>query len=129
MEMGVAHPRLGADSAGLQFLITVVLWHDLISCISVDRIPRLPYVSWLTSSDLRMEDITGCRDWVMQAIGDIATLRDWKEKQKLTGQLSVLQLATKARHIEESLSDGLDTSEVRRAAPAIRRHQPVLKSH
>ncbi|PIA88916.1 hypothetical protein CB0940_06750 [Cercospora beticola] len=92
MELGIVNPRLAADSAGLQFLITAVLWLDLISY-------------------LRMEDITGCRDWVMQAIGDIATLRDWKEKQKLTGRLSVLQLATKARPIEESLNVGLDTSE------------------
>lgn len=58
----------------LSFLVTVILWFDLLSCASTGSAPRLPYRSLLDEDIVDMSTTMGVRNGVMRAIGDIATL-------------------------------------------------------
>lgn len=105
-----AQPAFITDlsGAGIGFLLVDILWFDLFACISGDRVPGLPYESWLTTPGFNTADVMGCDNCVMQAIGDIAMLRQWKEGQEADGTLSILQLASKARAIEGGIQQDVN---------------------
>lgn len=54
-----------------------------------------------------MEDLIGCRNWVMLSIGDLAVLDEWKQSKEKEGALSVRELAMKSLEIEARLEHGL----------------------
>ncbi|EWG54322.1 hypothetical protein FVEG_12565 [Fusarium verticillioides 7600] len=97
-------PQLQAD---FSFLIAEALWHDILACATTRRVPRIPYRKWLEGSDLAMEDLMGCYNWVMIAIGDLAHLQAWKKDMKQKGALSVPELVRRGQRIEKRLQDGI----------------------
>ncbi|CAI6091489.1 unnamed protein product [Clonostachys chloroleuca] len=107
-----AQPAFITDlsGAGIGFLLVDILWFDLFACISGDRVPGLPYESWLTTPGFNTADVMGCDNCVMQAIGDIAMLRQWKAGQEADGTLSILQLASKARAIEGGIQQDISST-------------------
>ena len=84
-----------------------MLWIDLFACISTGKPPHLPYQEWLGTPGLHMEDLIGCRNWVMLLIGDLAVLNEWKQSKEKEGALSVRELAMKSLEIEAHLEHGL----------------------
>lgn len=101
------------NDTGLDILLVHALWFDLLACLSVDRVPHLPYEHWLKIPGFNMADVIGFENWVAQAMGDIAVLRQWKEDQQSSGSLSIFQLASKAREIQCTLEQGVKRLEVR----------------
>ncbi|KAF5603986.1 C6 zink-finger PRO1A [Fusarium pseudocircinatum] len=97
-------PQLQGD---FNFLIAEALWHDILACATTGRIPRTPYRQWLEGSRLAMEDLMGCYNWVMIAIGDLAHLQAWKKDKKQKGTLSVPELVRRGQAIEKRLQDGI----------------------
>ncbi|KAI9151317.1 Trichothecene biosynthesis transcription regulator TRI10 [Paramyrothecium foliicola] len=106
------YPSEDTNMVGLGFLFVDVLWFDLFACVSVERVPRLPYRSWLDVPGFNMADIMGCQNWVMHAIGDIAVLRDWKANRQMDGDLSVFELARRGQQIQSQLEEGLKDLEI-----------------
>ena len=95
------------ESAALPFLIAVVLWFDLLSCASTGLAPRLPYRELIEKRGVNLEDVLGCKSWVMLAIGDLASLNAWKRNARQDGSLSTRELLERSSIIERNLEQGL----------------------
>jgi C6 transcription factor Pro1 len=50
----------------------------------------------------------GCKNWVMLLIMEIAMLDDWKKTRQKSGNLSLRELTSKAAHIEDRLTAGMN---------------------
>lgn len=127
------HPGSEDDIAlhGLRFLMVKTLWIDLFACISTGKPPHLPYQQWLSIPGLYMEDLIGCRNWVMLSIGDLAVLEEWKLSKEQEGALSVRELAMKSLEIETHLEHGLadlDLREVKLRSLAFHQGNNLLTS-
>ncbi|KAF9636629.1 hypothetical protein BFW01_g7525 [Lasiodiplodia theobromae] len=98
----------GVDAA-LAFHAPVLLWMDILSCIATCQKPQLPYDDWLSSShDIDLAQIMGCQNWAMKAIGDLATLQEWKMESLTSGTFRVEEFTTKAQWIENELENGIE---------------------
>lgn len=109
------------ESAALPFLVTCVLWFDLVSCVSTGTSPRLPYKKLLAMEVIDLETVMGCANWAMLAIGDLASLNAWKKNAfsqpfRSSGGISSnrtfkgrSELVARSREIEKRLEDGLST--------------------
>ncbi|KAJ4003113.1 hypothetical protein NW752_011711 [Fusarium irregulare] len=96
--------------AAIEFHIPVLLWMDLLACVATQEKPKLPYDEWLgPSCTFHLEDIMGCHNSVMKAIGDLAVLSQW-ELHSLTGDLDLDEFNLRARQIENSLENAMDTT-------------------
>ncbi|KAF5685410.1 C6 transcription factor [Fusarium denticulatum] len=97
-------PQLQGD---FNFLIAEAVWHDILACATTGRVPRIPYRKWLEGSGLAMDDLMGCYNWVMIAIGDLAHLQAWKRDMKQKGILGIPELVRRGQSIEKRLQDGI----------------------
>ncbi|KAF4968611.1 hypothetical protein FSARC_4035 [Fusarium sarcochroum] len=73
------------------FLFCAVLWFDILGCTSTGVQPRMPYQSWLNSERIDMASVLGCENWVMEVIGDLATVdasQGWLSPAESHGLLS-----------------------------------------
>lgn len=93
---------------GLEFLVTNVLWFDILACVSTGTAPQIPYKCWLGVDGVDTANLMGCHNWVLPAIGDIASLKQWKDENELKGLLSVRELASRAHEIELHLEKGIE---------------------
>lgn len=94
--------------AAIEFHIPVLLWMDLLACVATQEKPKLPYDEWLgPSCTFHLEDIMGCHNSVMKAIGDLAVLSQW-ELHSLTADLDLDEFNLRARQIENSLENAMD---------------------
>lgn len=91
----------------LSFLITTIMWFDLLACASTGKAPRMPYKVLLDENIVDMSNYMGAQNWVMRAIGDIATLDAWKHNVKDDGATSHSELASRGQVIEQQLERGL----------------------
>lgn len=101
--------RPNGVNATLAFHAPVLLWMDLLSCVSTGRKPQLPYDVWLSRGDeFNLASIMGCQNWAMKAIGDLATLNEWKRESLAADTFQVGDLMTKGQMIEDDLEDGIE---------------------
>ncbi|KAJ5604669.1 hypothetical protein N7510_009823 [Penicillium lagena] len=91
----------------LSFFLTVLLWFDLLSCVSTETTPRLPYRRLLDDGIVNMESVMGCTNRVMRAIGDLANLSSWKCRAKELQVLNTRELLLRSLEIEKQLEEGL----------------------
>lgn len=95
-----------------------VLWFDILACISTGRAPQLPYKCWLDVDGLDTANLMGCQSWILAVIGDIASLKQWKDENRSKGSLSVRELASRAHGMEVHLEKGIEridaTTEVKK---------------
>lgn len=111
------------DQASLRFSVAFIVFFDTIAATSLERPPRLLsfHRDLLTEPDeetkrswpendkeyrlphIDMNEFVGLQNWIVLAIGEIATLDAWKKEKKRNGSLSVSQLVLRASVIEESL--------------------------
>ncbi|KAK5053347.1 hypothetical protein LTR84_002321 [Exophiala bonariae] len=102
----------GPERAAFPFLVAVVLWFDLLSCASTGEAPRLAYQALLHDYPIKLEDVVGCQNWAMVAIGDLAILDLWKKQAEQDGNLSEADMLLRTQSIQEKLEDGLNTLEL-----------------
>ena len=96
--------------AAIEFHILVLLWMDLLSCVATQERPKLPYDKWLgPDCTFQLGDIMGCHNSVMKAIGDLAVFNQWK-LNFVTGDLGHSEFNPRARQIEDSLENAMDTT-------------------
>ncbi|KEF57489.1 uncharacterized protein A1O9_05406 [Exophiala aquamarina CBS 119918] len=104
-------PSPRPEREALPFLVAVVLWFDLLSCVSTGSTPRLAYEALLHDYHIKLEDVVGCQNWAMVAIGDLAILDVWKKQALLADDLSDQELLIRSQSVRESLEKGLATLE------------------
>lgn len=96
---------LSWQGTALSFLVTVILWFDLLSCASTNRPPRLPYRELIDNNMVDMSTTMGVQNTVMRAIGDIATLSASDEFGHRRTKTDILN---KCHEIENDLRRALD---------------------
>jgi hypothetical protein len=56
---------------------------------------------------IRIDQIVGCRNWVMSAILDVSMLDKWKQEEQDNHQLSLKELTHRAMSVESVLENGI----------------------
>jgi hypothetical protein len=98
---GATNLRQGRRRA-LSFLMAQVLWFELLASASTGLRPRMPYRTWLNSGCVDMTDVMGCENWIMEVIGDLATL----DAQRTCLELD--EFGESRRSAERCLLDGIE---------------------
>ena len=98
---GATNLRQGRRRA-LSFLMAQVLWFELLASASTGLRPRMPYRTWLNSGCVEMTDVMGCENWIMEVIGDLATL----DAQRTC--LEVNEFEESRKSAERCLLDGIE---------------------
>jgi hypothetical protein len=88
-------------------LAAVVLWFDILSCISTAHEPKMPYKSWLGNNEIDLSQMMGCQNWAMEEIANLACLDFWKLTARQSRTLSMQQLVIRGQEIETRLENGL----------------------
>lgn len=101
----------------LGFFVAQVLWYELLACASIGTEPRMPYRIWLDADCINMVNLMGCEHWVLEVIGDIASL------DAMTAQLHDEQIFETITGCEHELRRGIDAVKAKQAA-----HQPRSNS-
>lgn len=79
-----------------------VLWFELLASASTGLRPRMPYRTWLNSDCVDMTDVMGCENWIMEVIGDLATLDAQRTRLELD------EFEESRRSAERCLLDGIE---------------------
>jgi len=92
----------------------------VISCASTGLLPCLTsdYRSWFRGDTIDIEGISGCEDWVIEIISEVATLRRWKLQNQASHTLNISELVHKGDRLENKLKQGLFHLENQRWAGA-----------
>ncbi|RDW73543.1 hypothetical protein BP6252_07450 [Coleophoma cylindrospora] len=94
----------------LRFLGGTIIWLDIISSITAGTAPHLlPFHSTTIASDsqTKLEDIMGCKNWVMLQIGRIAALHQHKVQALERDEFAMTEIMQAADNINQSLQCGL----------------------
>ncbi|KAN0095386.1 Fungal specific transcription factor domain containing protein [Hyaloscypha variabilis] len=117
------------DEVLLKFLVTVFVWIDTVSCVSLGSRPFLAdhHETLLGGPNppLRLDKIAGIRNWALISIGKIASLDAWKRNSQSNGTLSIIELAKRATKLEIELKQAFDEFMKNRKQPTIR-DRPAL---
>lgn len=101
-----------ANDVAAKFLSAVLVWFDILSCVSTGSRPVLHeyHESLLTAPDplIELDQVMGCNNEVMMLISRVATLEAWKRECREEGKLSNAKLVMKAAGIEEELENTIE---------------------
>lgn len=108
-----------ADQSALVFFVSLLLFVDIIASTSLSTPPALQtyHHSILSSNSekeclVRLENVVGCQDWALVAIGNISALCAWKRGAKENGNFSVVNLVNLAGPISQALEEGLTSLDI-----------------
>jgi hypothetical protein len=120
-EMGMKRPW-STSQAACRFFTANLLYTDVLSSVTLACPPRLySYQNTIMPScnttqwspctmgegPLRMEEFRGLHNWVLQVIGDIASLHAWKKSQSLAGSLSINELLSRGTILMDAIKGGI----------------------
>ncbi|KAF4172531.1 hypothetical protein CNMCM8694_001044 [Aspergillus lentulus] len=88
--------------AARRFLICNLLWFDLLACVAREAPPKMAYREWLALEGMDISCVTGCQNWAMIAIGDIATLS--ARADSMESELFNAKAMEINRHIMENMA-------------------------
>lgn len=94
----------------LSFLTNVLAVFGILSCISIG--PSSPFTAYQYLMDdhaglIQIDQIVGCRNWVISAILDVGMLDKWKREEQDNHRLSLKELSRRAMSIEGVLENGI----------------------
>lgn len=98
------------EVACFRFLSGILVWLDILSCVTTGKMPRLlafHHAIISPESPTKLETIIGCKNWVVVQIGKIAALHEWKMMGLVHGMLKAEDLEEKAVQIRKVIEDGL----------------------
>jgi hypothetical protein len=97
------------DDAAIRFLLGSFISFDIISCASTrsSSFLKLDHKLTLERAGIRLEILTGCRNWAMILIFEISLLDDWKREAEKAHKLSIVELAKRGGQIEKRLQEKL----------------------
>ncbi|RFU73698.1 c6 transcription factor [Trichoderma arundinaceum] len=120
-EMGMKRPW-STSQAACRFFTANLLYIDVLSSVTLGCPPRLynyqnaiipscKTTEWspctMGEGPLRMEEFRGLHNWVLQVIGDIASLHSWKKQQSLAGSLSINELLSRGQVLIDAIKGGI----------------------
>lgn len=94
-------PLLNGIDLAQRFLVTKVIWLDVLASTATGTAPRTNYRGWLDLAEIDMSRVMGCQSWAMLAIGDLSTLAFQEVEPDAEPDYARL------REIERRLEDGL----------------------
>ncbi|KAF5240027.1 hypothetical protein FAUST_4611 [Fusarium austroamericanum] len=112
-------PVWNTEQAALRFFFAILLQADVISCTTLQTVPRLRKyypnlicheygdASTDTQSLLRMEEYMGCEGWALVNIAEIAALEFWKRGEQENGTFEAHHLTSRGDQIDRALQDSL----------------------
>lgn len=124
-EMGLRRPW-STNQAAFRFFTANLVHMDVMSSIALERPPRLrEYQDAIipgcfskrlrqdaqTAGPLFMDDFVGLNNWIIQMIGDVASLHAWKKEQRAAGTLSVDDLVSRSEVLANTITVSLSTLE------------------
>ena len=96
----------------MEFFSSIIIYHDILACVSTGLRPQYADICAAALGDdhskVQLQNIMGCRNWVMVSIREIAVLWDRKTKMVGRGFLNVVELRRDAIDIEKRLDVGLE---------------------
>lgn len=119
------------NQAALRFFTATLLYVDVLSSVTLGSVPRLyrhqasiipgcPVEERAADSvgagPLFLDEFFGLKNWVIQALGNVAALESWKRLQKQTGSLSVKELVSRGQVLGDAIKGGLEVFENKPAA-------------
>lgn len=93
--------------AASEFVIAVFVWFNALSCASLGSQSIFYDHRHLLKREngaVQMQHLTGCSNWVVAEIIEIAALEQWKKEAYEKRCLSIRELACRAQAIEERLN-------------------------
>lgn len=101
-------PLLSGIDLAERFLVTKVVWLDVLAATVTGTAPRTRYAEWLDVEGVDMSRVMGCRNWAMRAIGDLASVA---AEGDADGELDGRAIDRIKKWLEEGLN-ALDTESV-----------------
>ncbi|KFZ05610.1 hypothetical protein V501_08194 [Pseudogymnoascus sp. VKM F-4519 (FW-2642)] len=101
------------DAAQSRFISGTLIWLDIISCITATTTPHLLLghsTDLAPDSQTQLEDIMGCKNWVMLQIGRIAALHADKLQALRQGHFNCVEFKQTIIDINIEIQSGLDAS-------------------
>jgi len=98
------------EVATFRFFSGILIWLDVLSCVTTGNTPRCLMLHEQIigpKSAINLENIIGCKNWVVREIGRIATLHEWKMVGLMNGMLKAEDLEDKAEQIRGVIREGL----------------------
>ncbi|CAD6441708.1 d1d0f868-bc7f-4041-9282-0bd0376a3ad6 [Sclerotinia trifoliorum] len=113
----------GETSIIFLFLSGVIMWLDIVSCLSTGKSPQLLDLHLIVlgvKPQIKLEKIMGCKNWVMTEIGRIAELHESKRNGLQNGTFDAHSFKTQADDIRQTIRRGQNEqflSELRITSP------------
>ncbi|TEY71799.1 hypothetical protein BOTCAL_0086g00170 [Botryotinia calthae] len=108
------------------FLSGVVMWLDVVSCITTGKSPQLLDLHRMAfGRQIKLEKIMGCKDWVMTEIGRISILHESKRNELQSGTFDSHSFEAQADIIRQTIRRGLNEQFL----TELRITNPTTKSH
>ena len=101
------------ETAQFRFISGTLIWLDIISCIIAATTPHLLVCHstvMARDSQTRLEDVMGCKNWVMLQIGRIAALHANKLQALRQGHFNCEEFKRTIIDINIEIQNGLDAS-------------------
>lgn len=98
------------EVTAFRFLSGTMIWLDIMSSITAGTAPQLlPYHNTIIppSSQTKLEDIMGCRNWVMLQIGRISSLHEHKTQSLQQGDSALIPFEQTVGDISREIQSGL----------------------
>ncbi|ESZ99031.1 hypothetical protein SBOR_0565 [Sclerotinia borealis F-4128] len=111
-----------------QFLFGVVLWLDIVSCVTTGKSPQLldlHPVAFGAKAQIKLEKIMGCKNWAMTEIGRISMLHESKRDGLQGGIFDAHSFENQVENIRQTIRRGLNEqflSELRITNPSSTSH-------
>lgn len=124
-EFGLRRPWT-TNQAALRFFTAAILYIDILSSVTLGNLPQLAsYHASIVPKSLSYEksfeaiqagylcfdEFFGLRNWIVQVIGDVASLEEWKRRQKKSNSLQVSELQSRGRVLSDVIKAGIQSLE------------------
>lgn len=102
------------EQSAFEFSTGLLLFDDVIASISLQRTPHL--YKWhrtllgadeSTDAIIDLSRITGCPNWVLLELSELAVLDEWKKTSRESGRLDMMELVHRAMPIKHRLETRL----------------------
>ncbi|TGO34125.1 hypothetical protein BHYA_0211g00090 [Botrytis hyacinthi] len=91
------------------FLSGVVMWLDVVSCITTGKSPQLLDLHHMAfGRQIKLEKVMGCKNWVMTEIGRISALHESKRNRLQSGTFDAHLFEIQADAIRQTIRRGLN---------------------
>lgn len=87
-----------------KFILSNLVWIDILAPLSTGTSPRLPYHDWLDAGKIDMSRVMGCSNCIMVAIGDMMAL----DSKAMTMDNESLQVSID--DLDKRINNGLEAA-------------------